>query len=290
MTRMQILSDLSMNGTWHCGGRFADYSFSRHRSGHILRDIAKVHDAGTTDKGRPYLVKELVKGIPTTKYGADQKLDTKARLELFSDVCAAVQHAHQKGVIHRDLKPSNILVSPHDGKPVVKVIDFGIAKAISMELTDKTVFTQLGQMMGTPEYMCPEQAELNALDIGRHLRDEPVLAVAPSTTYRLRKFAQRNKTTLGATAGFALFLIAAATVSTWQAFVVADARDAEKQERLKAQKVAGELNDQKNQLRRVASDSHFDLARKFMEDDEYSSAVAHLCRANRSDPDNEVAR
>jgi tRNA A-37 threonylcarbamoyl transferase component Bud32 len=127
--------------------------------------IAKVHDAGTTDGGRPYFVMELVKGVPLTKYCADKDLDTKARLALFSDVCAAVQHAHQKGIIHRDLKPANIMVSPHDGKPVVKVIDFGIAKAISMELTEKTVFTQLGRMMGTPQYMSPEQAELNALDV-----------------------------------------------------------------------------------------------------------------------------
>jgi serine/threonine protein kinase/tetratricopeptide (TPR) repeat protein len=128
-------------------------------------NIAKVHDAGTTDGGRPYFVMELVKGVPLTKYCQDKDLDTKARLALFTDVCAAVQHAHQKGIIHRDLKPGNIMVSPHDGKPVVKVIDFGIAKAISMELTDKTVFTQLGRMMGTPQYMSPEQAELNALDI-----------------------------------------------------------------------------------------------------------------------------
>ena len=128
-------------------------------------NIAKVHDAGTTEGGRPYFVMELVKGIPLTKYCSEKDLDTKARLELFGDVCAAVQHAHQKGIIHRDLKPSNILVSPHDGKPVVKVIDFGIAKAISMELTEKTVFTQLGRMIGTPQYMSPEQAELNALDV-----------------------------------------------------------------------------------------------------------------------------
>jgi len=128
-------------------------------------NIAAVHDAGTTDKGRPYFVMELVKGIPITTYCAEQEVDTVTRLALFTDVCAAVQHAHQKGVIHRDLKPTNILVSPHDGKPVVKVIDFGIAKAVSMELTDKTMFTRLGQMMGTPQYMSPEQAELNALDV-----------------------------------------------------------------------------------------------------------------------------
>jgi serine/threonine protein kinase len=127
--------------------------------------IAKVHDAGTTEGGRPYFVMELVKGVPITKYCAERNLDTKERLELFTEVCAAVQHAHQKGIIHRDLKPSNILVSPHDGKPVVKVIDFGIAKAIGMELTEKTVFTQFGRMIGTPQYMSPEQAELNALDV-----------------------------------------------------------------------------------------------------------------------------
>ncbi len=128
-------------------------------------NIAKVYDAGTTEGGRPYFVMELVKGVPLTEYCKNKDLDTKARLALFADVCAAVQHAHQKGIIHRDLKPANIMVSPHDGKPVVKVIDFGIAKAISMELTEKTVFTQLGRMIGTPQYMSPEQAELNALDI-----------------------------------------------------------------------------------------------------------------------------
>lgn len=125
--------------------------------------IAKVHDAGTTEGGRPYFVMEVVKGVPITKYRTEGNLDTKARLELFIDVCAAVQHAHQKGIIHRDLKPSNILVSLHDGKPVVKVIDFGIAKAIGTELAEKTRFTQFGRMMGTPQYMSPEQAELNEL-------------------------------------------------------------------------------------------------------------------------------
>lgn len=125
--------------------------------------IAKVHDAGTTDGGRPYFVMEVVKGAPITKYCNEGKLDLKARLELFIDVCAAVQHAHQKGIIHRDLKPSNILVSSHDGKPVVKVIDFGIAKAIGTELTEKTIFTQYGRMIGTPQYMSPEQAELKEL-------------------------------------------------------------------------------------------------------------------------------
>ena len=127
--------------------------------------IAKVHDAGTTGGGRPYFVMELVMGVPITNYCAGNNLDTGERLELFTEVCAAVQHAHQKGIIHRDLKPSNILVSLHDGKPLVKVIDFGIAKAIGMELTEKTVFTQFGRMIGTPQYMSPEQAELHALDV-----------------------------------------------------------------------------------------------------------------------------
>ena len=122
--------------------------------------IAKVYDAGTTEGGRPYFVMEVVKGVPITKYCTEGNLDIKARLELFIDVCAAVQHADQKGIIHRDLKPSNILVSPHDDKPVVKVIDFGIAKAIGTELTEKTIFTQYGRMIGTPQYMSPEQADL----------------------------------------------------------------------------------------------------------------------------------
>ena len=128
-------------------------------------NIARVFDGGATESGRPYFVMELVKGIPLTKYCDDHQLNTRQRLDLFLDVLAAVQHAHQKGIIHRDLKPSNTLVSPHDGRPVIKVIDFGIAKAISMDLTDKTLFTAHGRMIGTPQYMSPEQAEINALDV-----------------------------------------------------------------------------------------------------------------------------
>jgi hypothetical protein len=124
--------------------------------------IAKVHDAGTTEGGRPYFVMEWVNGEPITKYCTDSHLDIPDRVELFTDVCAAVQHAHQKGIIHRDLKPSNILVSSHDGKAVVKVIDFGIAKAIGSENTGNTIFTQFGRMIGTPQYMSPEQAETHA--------------------------------------------------------------------------------------------------------------------------------
>ena len=128
-------------------------------------NIAKVLDAGTTHTGRPYFVMELIRGVPIVEYCDTHKLTTKERVTLFLSVCRAVQHAHAKGVIHRDLKPSNILVSPHDGVPVVKVIDFGIAKAIGQQLTDKTIYTSLAQMVGTPLYMSPEQAEINALDV-----------------------------------------------------------------------------------------------------------------------------
>jgi probable HAF family extracellular repeat protein len=128
-------------------------------------NIAKVHDAGTTPGGRPYFVMELVRGIPITDYCDRETLSIPERLELFVRVCRAVQHAHQKGVIHRDLKPTNILVTLHDGVPVPKVIDFGVAKATGQALTDKTIHTGFTQMVGTPLYMSPEQAELSGLDI-----------------------------------------------------------------------------------------------------------------------------
>jgi eukaryotic-like serine/threonine-protein kinase len=115
--------------------------------------------------GRPYFVMELVRGIPITQYCDQEKLGTKERLDLFIKVCQAIQHAHQKGIIHRDIKPSNILVTLHDGVPVPKVIDFGIAKATEGRLTDATVYTQLHQFIGTPAYMSPEQAEMSGLDI-----------------------------------------------------------------------------------------------------------------------------
>ena len=127
--------------------------------------IAKVLDAGTTDSGRPYFVMELVRGVPITEYCDANQLSPRERLPLFIAVCQAVQHAHQKGVIHRDLKPNNILVAPHDGVPVVKVIDFGVAKALGQQLTDKTIYTRFAQLIGTPLYMSPEQAEINALDV-----------------------------------------------------------------------------------------------------------------------------
>jgi serine/threonine protein kinase/WD40 repeat protein len=129
-------------------------------------NIAKILDAGTTDSGRPYFVMELVRGIKITDYCEQHQLSTTARLQLFIQVCQAVQHAHQKGIIHRDLKPSNILVTSDDGVPLPKVIDFGIAKATAdIQLTDKTLFTRFDMFIGTPAYMSPEQAEFNATDI-----------------------------------------------------------------------------------------------------------------------------
>jgi WD40 repeat protein/tRNA A-37 threonylcarbamoyl transferase component Bud32 len=128
-------------------------------------NIARVFDAGTTDLGRPYFVMELVRGVKITDYCDQTHLSTRQRLDLFIQVCKAVQHAHQKGIIHRDIKPSNILVTLHDGVPVPKVIDFGIAKATQGELTDMTVFTQFQQFIGTPAYVSPEQAEMSGLDI-----------------------------------------------------------------------------------------------------------------------------
>src|SRR5262249_10138532 len=147
------------------------------------RNIAKVLDAGTTGEpdaqaraatgplagasgsGRPYFVMDLVKGVPITKYCDEHRLTPRQRLELFIPVCQAIQHAHQKGIIHRDLKPSNVLVALYDGKPVPKVIDFGVAKAAGQSLTEKTLVTGFGNIVGTLEYMSPEQAEINQLDI-----------------------------------------------------------------------------------------------------------------------------
>jgi serine/threonine protein kinase len=287
-------------------------------------NIAKVYDAGATEDGRPYFVMELVEGVPITKYCDQHRLTIRERLELFVPVCQAIQHAHQKGVIHRDIKPSNVLVATYDGKPVPKVIDFGIAKATGQQLTEATMFTQLGVVIGTLEYMSPEQAQpismdidtrsdiysLGALlyqlltgvtplkasqlnesaylemlrkiredeplspssrlaqstetlaqtseerstdpgrlpkllrgeldwivmralekdrarryetangfarDIQRFLAGEPVEAGPPSATYRLKKFASRNRALLATSAAFAALLIAGAAVSTWQA-------------------------------------------------------------------------
>jgi eukaryotic-like serine/threonine-protein kinase len=127
--------------------------------------IARVFDAGTTDSGRPFFVMELVKGVPITLFCDERKLTPRQRLELFVPVCQAIQHAHQKGVIHRDIKPSNVLVATYDDRPVPKVIDFGVAKATGAQLTERTLLTGFGTVVGTPEYMSPEQATLNNLDI-----------------------------------------------------------------------------------------------------------------------------
>ena len=128
-------------------------------------NIARVLDAGATETGRPYFVMELVRGVKITEYCDQNQFDTRQRLDLFIQICQAIQHAHQKGIIHRDIKPSNIMVTQHDGVPVPKVIDFGIAKATETPLTDKTLFTAYEQIIGTPAYMSPEQAEMSGLDI-----------------------------------------------------------------------------------------------------------------------------
>jgi len=128
-------------------------------------NIASFFDGGATEAGRPYFVMELVQGVPITEYCDTNRLSTSERLHLFQDVCHAVQHAHQKGVIHRDLKPSNVLVTVKENEPVVKVIDFGIAKALGHDLTERTLVTRVGQIVGTPEYMSPEQAEMSGLDV-----------------------------------------------------------------------------------------------------------------------------
>lgn len=128
-------------------------------------NIARVLDAGATDAGRPYFVMELVRGVPITRFCDENKLTADGRLDLLIQVCQAVQHAHQKGIIHRDIKPSNVLVTMHDDRPVPKVIDFGIAKATNARLTERTLFTEFRQFIGTPQYTSPEQAQMSGLDV-----------------------------------------------------------------------------------------------------------------------------
>jgi WD40 repeat protein/serine/threonine protein kinase len=157
-------------------------------------NIARVLDAGTTDNGHPYFAMELVKGVPITEYCDKNNMTLPKRLDLFVTVCRAIQHAHQKGVIHRDIKPSNIMVTLHDGQPVPKVIDFGVAKAINQQLTEKTLFTHYGQMIGTPQYMSPEQSEMSGLEVDTRsdiyslgvLLYEMLTATTPVTAEQLR--------------------------------------------------------------------------------------------------------
>ena len=160
-------------------------------------NIAKVLDAGATDSGKPYFVMELVRGVPITTFCDQNNMTMRDRLELFTSVCHAVQHAHQKGIIHRDIKPTNVLVTLRDHHPIAKVIDFGVAKAINQRLTEKTVFTRFAQMIGTPLYMSPEQAGMNELDVDTRsdiyslgvLLYEILTGVTPFDKQRLREAA-----------------------------------------------------------------------------------------------------
>jgi serine/threonine protein kinase/WD40 repeat protein len=320
-------------------------------------NIAKVLDAGATESGRPFFVMELVKGVPITKYCDDRKLTPRQRLELFVPVCQAIQHAHQKGIIHRDIKPSNVLVALYDDRPVPKVIDFGVAKATGPALTEHTLMTGVGGVVGTPEYMSPEQATLNNLDVDtrsdvyalgvllyellvgsppfsrlelekkgileilrvvredepprpsnklstadalpalsakrstepgrltrllrseldwivmkslekersrryesangfaqdveRYLAGEPVQAVPPSTTYRLRKFLRRNKGPVAAAGVVLLALVVGTVVSSWQAVRATRAEERADERTRKAEENEGLLRTERDRLRKV---------------------------------------
>jgi WD40 repeat protein/serine/threonine protein kinase len=360
-------------------------------------NIAHVFDGGTTDSGRPYFVMELVKGVPITQYCDDHQLTPRDRLLLIENVCQAVQHAHQKGVIHRDLKPTNVLVAAYDGRPVPKVIDFGVAKALGERLTERTLMTSFGGIVGTLEYMSPEQAEFNARDVDtradiyslgvllyelltgttpltrerlkqaamsealrlireeeppkpstrlsdsrgarastseqrkldpkmlvrelrgdldwivmkaldkdrdrryqtanglardieRYLHDEPVEACPPSAAYRLRKFAHKNRKALAVVAAFAVLLIAATAISTWQAFRATLAerttgreRDRAEKEAVRATRAERAMGDERDRAeaearraQRHVYDAHMNLAQSAWEDLGLARLVARL--------------
>lgn len=380
-------------------------------------NIAKVLDAGSTEQGRPYFVMELVKGIPITQFCDEKGLNTQQRLTLFADVCSAIQHAHQKGIIHRDVKPSNILVTLHGDKAVPKVIDFGIAKATQQRLTEKTLFTNYGQFIGTPAYMSPEQATMSGLDIDtrsdvyslgillyelltghppfdakellkagfeeirrrireeeppkpstrlvalnenerttitkshrvdpqklsilirgdldwivmkaidkdrsrryesasslaediqRHLQDEPVLAAAPTLSYRIQKFSKKHRTGIGIAASFLLLLIASAFFSSVQAIratraakAETEAREGETEQRKRAEANAElakkneasavaeklEADEQRKRAIQLSSRGDRQMGERLLDQGLIEEGLLYLSRSLQYDPTNEA--